>query len=104
MVTWVAASFVRTGKGTPVPINPLAHLVIQGLFRSLRIPMYAGALLILLAEVVYPPSFWFLIFIVILWTILHAFVVFIEEPQLKRRFKLDSSPPSLNSHHCDSIR
>jgi protein-S-isoprenylcysteine O-methyltransferase Ste14 len=48
--------------------------------------MYAGALLILLAEVLYFPSLLLLIYTTILWTILHAFVVFIEEPQLERRF------------------
>jgi protein-S-isoprenylcysteine O-methyltransferase Ste14 len=86
MVTWVAASFVRTGKGTPIPIEPPKHLVIQGLFRYLRNPMYAGALLILLADLLYFPSLWLLIYTAVLWTILHIFVVFIEEPQLKRRF------------------
>lgn len=86
VVIWCAADFVRKGKGTPVPIDPPKVLVVTGLYRLVRNPMYVGALLIqvgniiwfgTLAQVVY----WFFLFI--------GFTLFIranEEPHLKKAF------------------
>jgi protein-S-isoprenylcysteine O-methyltransferase Ste14 len=86
MVVWVSFSFVRTGRGTPIPIDPPKHLVVHGLYRYVRNPMYAGAMLVLLAEVVYYSSIWVFIYTTFLWMALHTFTVVLEEPQLKRRF------------------
>jgi len=86
MILWVSTAFVRRGKGTPVPIDPPARLVIEGLYRRVRNPMYTGALLVILAWAVYFGSFRVLLYAAGLWAALHAFVVLLEEPQLKRRF------------------
>jgi len=86
MVVWVSFSFVRTGRGTPIPIDPPKHLVVHGLYRHVRNPMYVGAMLVLLAEVVYYSSIWVFIYTTFLWMALHTFTVVLEEPQLKRRF------------------
>jgi len=86
VVIWCAADFVRKGKGTPVPLDPPKVLVVTGLYRLVRNPMYVGALLIqvgniiwfgTLAQVVY----WFFLFI--------GFTLFIranEEPHLRKAF------------------
>jgi protein-S-isoprenylcysteine O-methyltransferase Ste14 len=56
MVIWVSYSFVRHGRGTPVPIDPPKHFVSHGLYRWVRNPMYVGALLA--AVVIYSGSPW----------------------------------------------
>jgi protein-S-isoprenylcysteine O-methyltransferase Ste14 len=89
MVIWVSTAFVRHGKGTPIPIEPPTRLVIAGLFRYVRNPMYCGAVLIVLAEAVYFHSAWLTLYAAVLWSILNLALVFWEEPQLKRRFGTD---------------
>ncbi len=42
MVLACFVRFVREGRGTPAPIAPTAELVVGGLYRYLRNPMYVG--------------------------------------------------------------
>jgi protein-S-isoprenylcysteine O-methyltransferase Ste14 len=86
MVIWVSVAFVRHGKGTPIPLDPPAHLVVHGLYRYVRNPMYVGAILLVIAEVVFFAWLWLVVYAAALWLALDAFTMFIEEPQLKRRF------------------
>ena len=89
MVVWVTTAFVRQGQGTPIPINPPTRLVVSGLYRYVRNPMYVGAVLIVLAEVIYFRSAWLVLYAVGLWAALHTALVIFEEPQLKQRFGAD---------------
>jgi protein-S-isoprenylcysteine O-methyltransferase Ste14 len=86
MVVWVSFSFVRHGGGTPVPVVPPKRFVRHGLYRWVRNPMYVGALLVLLAVVIFTGSLWILVYTAGLWAALHTFTVLLEEPQLKQRF------------------
>ncbi len=89
MVGWVSTAFVRRGKGTPIPIDPPTRLVITGLYRYVRNPMYVGALVIVSAEALYFGSAWLVLYAVGLWAVLHISLVIFEEPQLRRRFGAD---------------
>ena len=89
MVVWVSTALVRQGMGTPIPIDPPTRLVITGLYRYVRNPMYVGAVLITLAEAVYFGSAWLVLYAVGLWAALHTALVVFEEPQLKKRFGAD---------------
>jgi protein-S-isoprenylcysteine O-methyltransferase Ste14 len=89
MVIWVSTAFVRQGKGTPIPSEPPTRLVITGLYRYVRNPMYLGAIVIVCAEVVYFGSAALLLYAAALWASLHIALVVFEEPQLKRRFGPD---------------
>jgi protein-S-isoprenylcysteine O-methyltransferase Ste14 len=86
LIVEVCVSFVREGKGTPIPIDPPKEFVRSGGYRFVRNPMYFGALLILTAEVIATGSIWVLLFGAFLWLALHLFLVIAEEPQLLRRF------------------
>lgn len=86
LIVWVSTTFVRRGKGTPVPIEPPVNLVTEGLYRRMRNPMYTGAVLAALAWAVYFASFRLLLYAAGLWLLLHTFLVILEEPQLRRRF------------------
>ncbi|MFH2040489.1 MAG: isoprenylcysteine carboxylmethyltransferase family protein [Chloroflexota bacterium] len=89
MVVWVSVAFVRKGQGTPIPIEPPTRLVIHGLYRLVRNPMYVGAVLILLGEALFFRSGWLLLYATGLWATLHTFLVVFEEPQLRQRFGSD---------------
>jgi len=45
-----AWDFAFAGKGTPAPIDPPKELVVRGLYRYARNPMYVGILTLLAGE------------------------------------------------------
>lgn len=47
---WCAWDFATFGKGTPAPIDAPKKLVVRGLYRVTRNPMYIGVGLILIGE------------------------------------------------------
>jgi len=53
VLAWCAGDFARKGHGTPVPIDPPKELVVTGLYRYIRNPMYVGALLIQVGNIVW---------------------------------------------------
>jgi protein-S-isoprenylcysteine O-methyltransferase Ste14 len=81
-----AWDFASTGKGTPAPIDPPKRLVAGGLYRFVRNPMYFGVLMALLGEAWFFRSGALLEYAAIAFTWQHLFVVFYEEPALKRKF------------------
>jgi protein-S-isoprenylcysteine O-methyltransferase Ste14 len=81
-----AWDFASAGKGTPAPIDPPKRLVARGLYRFVRNPMYVGVLLTLLGEAWLFGSRALLAYAAIVFTWEHLFVVFYEEPALKRKF------------------
>jgi protein-S-isoprenylcysteine O-methyltransferase Ste14 len=78
--------FVREGVGTPAPVAPTEHLVVGGLYRYVRNPMYlavgsmiVGQALLLGQPILLPYA---ALFGLAVW----AFVRWYEEPTLLRRF------------------
>ncbi len=80
-------AFAWTGRGTPAPFDPPRRLVVEGLYRHVRNPMYWGAFLILAGQ-------WMLfgrrwdggVYVLCFAALAHLFVRFHEEPSLRRRF------------------
>jgi protein-S-isoprenylcysteine O-methyltransferase Ste14 len=83
---WCAFNFTFLGRGTPAPIAPPKTLVIRGLYRYMRNPMYVGALLILLGESLLFGSLLVLGYTALRVFLWHRLVVFYEEPRLRARF------------------
>jgi protein-S-isoprenylcysteine O-methyltransferase Ste14 len=78
--------FARSGRGTLSPIDPPRHLVVRGLYRYVRNPMYLSVTLIVLGEAVLVRSrplaaYWALWFVFV-----NLFVVTYEEPALRAQF------------------
>ena len=81
-----AWDFVVSGRGTPAPVDQPQKLVIQGLYRYTRNPMYVGVLsMIAGCAVLFGAAIlaaygaaWFVVF--------SLFVRFYEEPHLTRKF------------------
>jgi protein-S-isoprenylcysteine O-methyltransferase Ste14 len=79
-------NFAKIGRGTPAPIDAPKKLVVTGLHRYMRNPMYLGVLLVLLGELILFPSRPFAIYILFFFALVNAFVLLYEEPTLKRMF------------------
>jgi protein-S-isoprenylcysteine O-methyltransferase Ste14 len=83
---WCAWDFTFTGRGTPGPLDPPKELVVKGLYRYTRNPMYAGVLTLLFGEAVFFASRQLFIYAGVVFLIFHLFVVLYEEPALRRKF------------------
>ncbi len=87
-IVWAFADFVRAG-GTPVPAAAPPHLVVTGLYRHVRNPIYAGFLLLLLGQALVFGSLGLLLYAGVAWCIAALVVRFSEQPRLLRRFGAD---------------
>ena len=50
LLLWCIRDFGVVGRGTLAPVDPPRHLVVRGLYRYVRNPMYVGVISILLGE------------------------------------------------------
>lgn len=78
--------FASRGLGTPAPIAPPSKLVVAGLHRYVRNPMYIGVLLIVIGQAVLFRSRILAEYAALFWLAAHLFVLFYEEPALERKF------------------
>jgi protein-S-isoprenylcysteine O-methyltransferase Ste14 len=78
--------FARSGRGTLSPVDPPRHLVVRGLYRYVRNPMYLSATTILLGEVLVTGSLPLAVYWAVWFTAVNLFVIGYEEPTLRRQF------------------
>lgn len=78
--------FLSVGKGTPVPIDPPRELVVSGLYRFTRNPIYVAQVAILLSYFLYSGEVALLAYAGVWALLVHGFVVWVEEPDLHSRF------------------
>jgi len=83
---WCFWDFINKGNGTPSPLDPPKQLVVAGLYRFVRNPMYIGIILIILGEAILYTSFLLMLYSAILLVIFHIRVVYHEEPKLRVEF------------------
>jgi putative acetyltransferase len=86
MLAWCNYAFVVRGRGTAAPYDPPRELVVAGLYRFVRNPMYVSALLITLGEALVWRSAWLIGYTILLAVAYNIFVRFYEEPHLRRVF------------------
>jgi len=88
ILLWCFWDFVQKGKGTPAPIDPPKELVVAGLYKYVRNPMYVGAFLINAGYFLWF-GYWNLLFYLLAYSLMvHVFVTLYEEPHLKKTFGL----------------
>jgi protein-S-isoprenylcysteine O-methyltransferase Ste14 len=80
------SGFVREGHGTPAPIAPTEHLVVGGPFRWVRNPGYVAVVSLVVGQALVFGSGAVLVYAAALALAFHLFVVFYEEPTLRRQF------------------
>ena len=90
--------FATEGKGTLSPLDPTKKLVVKGLYRYSRNPMYVGVDLLLIGEAVFYQSLFLLGYTTIVLTGFQLFIIFHEEPRLKREFGIEYE------EYCRQIR
>lgn len=83
---WCLWDFASFGRGTPAPIDAPKKLVVRGLYRYTRNPMYLGVLTVILGWAVLFQALGLLIYGACVGSCFHLFVVYYEEPQLRRTF------------------
>jgi protein-S-isoprenylcysteine O-methyltransferase Ste14 len=86
IMTHCIVRFATDGQGTLSPADPTKRLVIRGLYRYSRNPMYVGVMLILLGEAVFCQSAGLWIYCGIIFIAFNLFIVFWEEPRLQKDF------------------
>ncbi|MGA3087987.1 MAG: isoprenylcysteine carboxylmethyltransferase family protein [Terriglobales bacterium] len=78
--------FAWIGGGTPAPIAPAKILIVKGLHRSVRNPMYIGVSLVIAGEAWLFHSLPIAVYCVCVFVMVHLFVLFYEEPKLGKQF------------------
>jgi protein-S-isoprenylcysteine O-methyltransferase Ste14 len=78
--------FARSGRGTLSPVDPPRHLVIRGLYKYVRNPMYLSVATIVWGEVLLTQSVPLAVYWAIWFVAVNLFVMGYEEPTLRRRF------------------
>ena len=78
--------FARSGRGTLSPVDPPKRLVVRGLYRYVRNPMYLAVTAILLGEVMLMRSGALAVYWLIWFAVVNAFVIGYEEPTLRAEF------------------
>ena len=83
---WCFVDFVRKGEGTPNPLDAPRKLVVNGLYRYSRNPMYVAVLMVLCGE-----ALWFerpILFgwAAVMFVVFTLFATLYEEPKLRTLF------------------
>jgi protein-S-isoprenylcysteine O-methyltransferase Ste14 len=80
------ARFALQGLGTPAPLAPPQHLVVTGLYRYLRNPIYLSIVAVILGQALLFADWRLIAYGALFWFACHVFVVAYEEPTLRRTF------------------
>ena len=83
---WCLWDFASFGRGTPAPIDAPKRVVVRGLYRYTRNPMYVGVLTVILAWVALLGALGLLVYAACVGPCFQLFIVYYEEPQLRRTF------------------
>ncbi|MEI8702423.1 MULTISPECIES: methyltransferase family protein [unclassified Mesorhizobium] len=83
------ARFALEGLGTPAPVAPTERLVVGGIYRHVRNPMYLAVLSIILGQALLLSSWALVAYATIAAIAMVSFVKLYEEPTLARRYGAD---------------
>jgi protein-S-isoprenylcysteine O-methyltransferase Ste14 len=78
--------FVFEGAGTPAPVAPTEKLVVRGLYRYVRNPMYLAVAAVILGQAAVLGRWVVVAYAVVFGGAVWSFVHWYEEPTLRRRF------------------
>jgi protein-S-isoprenylcysteine O-methyltransferase Ste14 len=78
--------FVVEGLGTPAPVAPPEHLVVGGVYRHVRNPMYIAVASTIVGQALLLGQFELLVYAALFGVLVFCFVHFYEEPTLARQF------------------
>ncbi len=81
--------FVVEGFGTPAPVAAPERLVVGGVYRYVRNPMYVAVLTAIVGQALLLGRLGLLVYAGAAWLVVAAFVRWYEEPTLTSRFGAD---------------
>ena len=83
------ARFALQGLGTPAPIAPTQNLVVTGLYRYVRNPIYIALVSVTVGQALLFGDGRLLWYGAVVWLAFHLFVVLYEEPTLQLKFGME---------------
>jgi protein-S-isoprenylcysteine O-methyltransferase Ste14 len=86
VMLWCAWAFTVRGRGTPLPTDPPKELVVSGLYRAVRNPIYVSVVVFLIGHALWHPARSILWMPVIVAVSSYLFVTLYEEPHLRKTF------------------
>lgn len=86
VLLWCVRDFYVAGKGTLAPWQPPKRLVVVGLYRYSRNPMYLGVLTFVIGWAIFMGSPLLCGYVLVLFSSFHTSVVVYEEPWLSKQF------------------
>ena len=98
IMTWCIVNFAVKGQGTLSPLAPTKKLVVSGLYKFSRNPMYIGVMLILTGETLFFASYSLCVYSLIVFAGFNIFIIFNEERRLKKDFGNDYD------NYCKKVR
>jgi len=86
LLLWCVRDFFVSGRGTLAPWDPPKRLVVVGLYRFMRNPMYVAVLTILAGWTVLYTAWLPALYTIVMAVVFHLRVLWHEEPWLRRQF------------------
>ena len=86
LVLHAFARFVLEGRGTPAPVAPTEELVVGGIYRYVRNPMYVAVTAVIAGQALLLGRAALAWYALLFWAVTAAFVRLHEEPALTRRY------------------
>ena len=80
------ARFALKGLGTPAPIAPPERLVVTGLYRHVRNPIYLAVTSLIVGQALFFGDVGLLGYGLVVWAFFHLVVLAYEEPVLRDQF------------------
>jgi protein-S-isoprenylcysteine O-methyltransferase Ste14 len=89
LLLWCVRDFYVSGKGTLAPWDPPKRLVVVGLYRHVRNPMYLAVLTVIAGWSLLYTSAGVVIYMTLVAVVFHLRVIMYEEPTLHRQFGVE---------------
>ena len=80
------ARFALQGLGTPAPIAPTQNLVVTGLYRYMRNPIYVALVAVILGQALLFGDWRLFLYGALVFVAFHIFVLAYEEPTLRESY------------------
>lgn len=87
LVFYFSAVHMKTGRATPIPvIEKPRKFIAKGFYKYCRNPMYLSDLLVFFGGFLILGHLLLLVYFLISFPVIYLFVVYVEEPELRRVF------------------
>jgi protein-S-isoprenylcysteine O-methyltransferase Ste14 len=92
------ARFALEGHGTPAPTYPTDRLIVRGTYRYVRNPMYLAVEGLILGQAALLGAGELIIYGAMIAAAFHLFVIWVEEPGLRRTYRDQYRRYTINVH------